>query len=233
MPKWGRICDSLKSISIFEERVKMSGVKICLCSWPGGGTSVAAKELQIRLAENGLKSNVLSTGSIFRALAAAKYPELDPAAALAKFEVDAKTDLTIDSQVDGKIVDELRSGQNVIFDSRLAPYFAKLVGLDSSVPPKTCLVYLDCNPWVSALRVAARDNEVSIDKVSFLMLVQALAENQHRIVTAGSRYRMLYGISSLQTQVPAWDREFDTGYISTKDLVEVIMRDLTEKGWIG
>lgn len=211
----------------------MSGIKICLCSWPGGGTSVAAKDLHTRLAQSSVTSSILSTGSIFRALSAVKYSELDPTTALARFEVDAKTDLTIDSQVDGKIVDALRSDQNVIFDSRLAPYFAKRAALDSSVPLKTYLVYLDCNPWVSALRVAARDNEVPIDEVSFWMQVQALAENWHRVVTAGSRYKVLYGVHSLQTQVPSWDQEFDTGEISTKDLVDVIMRDLMSKGWIG
>lgn len=211
----------------------MAGIKICFCSWPGGGTSSAAKELQGRLAQIGLEFKILSTGSIFRSLAAAKYLEFDAVTALAKFELDAKTDLTIDSQVDGQILEALRSNQNVIFDSRLAPHFAKHADSDSGAQPRIYLVYLYCTPWTSATRVASRDNDVPIDRVTLAMKIKAFAQNRHRILVAGGRYKTLYGIGSLGGQVPVWDQKFNTSNVPTQRIVDAVMQDLTSKGWLG
>lgn len=211
----------------------MTGIKICFCSWPGGGTSSAAKELQRRLAQIGFEFEILSTGSIFRSLAAARYPDLDPVTALARLEVDAKEDKEIDRFVDYAILDAMRSDENMIFDSRLAPHFSRVADYEKDWTMGIYCVYLYCTLWTSATRVASRDNDVPVDQVTLAMKIKALMQNRHRRVMAAGRYKKLYGIGSLGGQISVWDQRFNTGKVPTERIVDVVMQDLTIKGWLG
>lgn len=177
--------------------------------------------------------DVISSGGAFRDLAMARYPDLTKVQALAALEEAAMTDKTVDQQVDNRTLSAICSCNDFIFDSRIAPHFGEKVKSEVSDSYHFYYVHLVCSPWTSATRVAARDNEVDIKKVTRQMIHTALSENRHRISVSGSRYRDQYGIQSLKSQVERWDRVFDTGKISTEGLVEVIMRDFTEKGWIG
>lgn len=207
--------------------------KIFFCGWPGTGTSSAADLLKLCFKEKGIPIETVSTGGLFRGIAYAKYPDLSKNEALAQLEVDAKVDGAIDRTVDDQTLSELRSTEHVIFDSRVAPHFSQKVQAEVGDAFQFYYVYLICSPWTSAKRVAARENKVDIENVTFAMSCKAVVDNRHRIITAGSRYRDYYGISSLRSQVPRWDKVFDTGKYATHQIVSDVFSDLAQRGWLA
>lgn len=208
---------------MFKIELLFTSLSFAICGWPGVGTTSIAKVLKEILEKNfpGYTWEIVSGGALFRLSAMQRYPDLKEEEALAKFEVDAQTDLSLDRIVDQTTANLVQKNPFVIVDARLAAMF---------MPKETYKVFAWADRKTAAIRAACRSNNVKIGDVTETMWREQLFLNSAREDLASARYKALYpDFTSLSAQVPAWNRSFKTTEMSVEKIATDIFIDWRQR----
>lgn len=173
--------------------------QIAIAGWAGTGTTTAAKGVLLRLGEPW--RIVRPASDTFRRMAIDRYPDMDPSSALAQFERDACSDLSIDKACDDSVAALAASEEFFIVDARLGARFA----------PDALRVLLYCDDDLRYQRVARRDG---------IGPCTAVNETMDREASARRRYMELYGVCIENLE---YDLKIDTRKTCEADVIDLIV----------
>ena len=162
---------------------------------PGSGKTTACSKLSERL---GLEAVVF--GKIFRQLAAEKNLSLGELGDL------AEKDPSIDSMIDGRILEIARNNPDIILESRLSAYMCVRNGIPAFK------VYIDASPKVRMSRIGVREGET---------VEEACAKTLDRQRSEAKRYKMYYDIDIEDRSV--YDLIINTDDLDPDQVVEMII----------
>jgi CMP/dCMP kinase len=160
---------------------------------PGSGTTTTSQHVAARL-----EVDLVPGGAVFRAMA------VERGMSLAEFGLYAADHPDVDTELDARLAARARRG-DVVIESRLAGWIARNERLTAIT------VFLGCDPWVRAARVAGREG---------LTVERALADNDERERVEQARYLALYGIDIEDTSI--YDLVLDSGALSPRELADRI-----------
>lgn len=169
----------------------------------GSGKSVVAAALSEAL--GGVE--VLSTGAIHRAIAAARGESA------LETNIAAESDEEIDRRIDGELVRRAEQDETIVFDSRMAWHFV----------PRALKVHLVVDPAVGAARMLGRD---ATDVERYGTVEEATAQAEERHASEQRRFLSKYDVDidrlrnydlvvdtteAAITEVAEWIRAFHDG----------------------
>ncbi len=171
------------------------------------GTSGAGKSTVAKFLAEKLNYNHYSTGDILRKLAVERGMTIN------ELMIAAKTDKSIDSDIDNYSRKLGENEDNFVIDSRLAWHFI----------PKSVKVFLDADLKVRAERIFRQRREE--EKFETFEEAMELMEEREKINLG--RYRKVYGITYLDKK--NYDLAIDTTKTTAEEAGEKILKFIRKK----
>ncbi|MGC8663324.1 MAG: (d)CMP kinase [Thermoplasmata archaeon] len=165
---------------------------------PGSGKTTVAKMLSEKL-----NLPLVSSGNIFRSMAK------DLGKSVEEFSKIAEKDDSIDRNIDEKILEIMKKGNDMVIDSRLAGWFAKKNNINAFK------VYLNANRNKRYERINKREKTT----------IQNLTIREESEI---KRYMNIYGIDFKDLSI--YDLVLNTDDLSPENIVDLIME--SAKKWM-
>ena len=171
------------------------------------GPAGSGKTTLARLLSQRLDLPLISTGQIFRKMAAERGMDV------LQFNLLAEGEESIDRELDARVVEEARSLGQCIVESRLACLMLRKAGLTPFC------VYVDAPEEIRAARIAGRDG---VDKSSSLTMMRERAGSESR------RYSSIYGMDPGDRS--AYDLLLDSAERPPEELPSMLLDEMGKRG---
>lgn len=180
----------------------LPGYRIAICGLGGAGTTSLAVEIHRNFKITHVQDmwSSYSAGDAFRDIAAKAFPGIPGDEALAKLV--KSTPEGLDEGLDMHIAETSRAKNCIIWDARLGA---------RNMPADTFRIFLWCSPEVAIERIYRRE----LLKNKETTKAQIAAKYHARVVADNERYKKIYGVESIGTQVDAWHMTVNTGEVDT------------------
>ncbi len=131
---------------------------------------------------------------------------------------DAKYDIALDK----KLLEILKTKENVIFDSRTLPWLSKPL---KEKGIQIFCIWLDASETVRAQRITSRDKKTKIKNLQTNDVEETRGNMQHRYEIDGKVYQNLYGIEYGE-DFTVFDLILDTDDLPKKDVAELVAKKI-------
>jgi len=170
-------------------------MRLTISGPPGSGKTTVCGKLA-----DALSMDAVIFGKIFRDIA------YERGLTLSELGDIAENDISIDEQIDSRLLRTAAENDNIILESRLSAYMLS----KNNIP--AFRIYLDASPGVRIQRIGLRDNDTP---------EEALIKTEERQASERKRYMKYYGIDIDDRSV--YDLIINTDHLTPDEIVQMII----------